>query len=516
MCIIERGVKYVDGIRQGSGIGGTCVNVGCVPKKLTWMAAAHREMMVGSASTAKGFGFTLNGTLDFDWASLKKVRDAEIKRLNGVYESGWKKKKVAVFKGFASFQNSKTVVVAHDDGKKTTLTSNHIVIAVGGAPRYPPNTPGAMEHGITSDGFFDLETQPKKAAVIGAGYIAVEMAGIFQALGTPTTLLCRGATVMRSFDPYIVETLMQEIKKHGPTLETNATVAKVQLAEDGTKTLTLKNGKVLTGFDCVLFAIGRTPSTKNLGLETCGVKLNKRGQIVVDEYENTNVNGIYAIGDVTQTGYELTPVAIAAGRRLADRLFGGCKKARIAYDRIPTVVFSHPPIGTVGLSEPDAKRHFGEDNITVRQARFNSMGYSFNPNKDHKVQTALKLVLHGPELKIVGLHIIGPLSDEMLQGFAVAVKMGATLADFENTNAIHPTIGEELVTFGGWGQRGGKPIMHSSFNDNTEKAPETTKETQQPTTVPQTNASASWVGCTIAFIAGATLTAVLLKKRSLL
>merc|ERR1712113_305453 len=204
-------------------------------------------------------------------------------------------------------------------------------------------------------------------------------------------------------------------------------------------------------FDCVLVAIGRKPVTEFLHLDKAGVKTDRRGLIEVDKFENTNVRGIYAIGDATTSGFELTPVAIATGRRLADRLFGGEPQARIAYEQIATVVFSHPPIGTIGLTEPQAKDEFGEENIQVKTARFSSMIYWAN-DQDHKVETGLKLVLQGIQERVVGLHCIGPTSDEMMQGFAVAVRMGATRADFEASVAIHPTIGEELVTFAGWGQ----------------------------------------------------------------
>jgi glutathione reductase (NADPH) len=524
VCIIERGVTFENGIRQGAGVGGTCVNVGCVPKKLMWLAAAHREAFHGSSSTAAGYGFSVSD-LKFDWAALVEKRNAEVKRLNGVYEGGWKKKGITLMNGFASFVDSKTVSVKGHDATETIVQGTHIVIAVGGYPAFPRDTPGAEEYGITSDGFFDLKEQPKKCAVIGAGYIAVEMAGILQALGTDTNLMCRGDTVMRrGFDPFIVETLMTELKAHGPTLTTGATVQKVELAADGTKTLTLKDGRVFEGFDTVLFAIGRAPATKNLGLETIGVETNRKGQIVVDQFENTTVANIYALGDVTQTGFELTPVAIAAGRRLADRLFGGCPDARIPYECIPTVVFSHPPIGTIGMTQQAAEEHYGAENIRVKQSRFKCMIYSFN-SAENKVKSALKLVLAGPEEKVVGLHMIGPNSDEMMQGFGVAVRMGATRSDFEATMAIHPTIGEEMVTFMGWGQDSkGKPLLPPSLRKPEEKVAPSPSPASAPAPAPalapekaascpvQSASSTSWVGVAVAFVAGAALSALYLKK----
>jgi len=357
-----------------------------------------------------------------------------------------------------------------NDGGERTFTAPHVVIAAGGVPR-GLGVPGE-EHTITSDGFFDLEEQPKKAAVLGAGYIAVEMAGIFHGLGTETSLFCRGETVLRrGFDPFIVETLMDEIKSHGPELVNNATPEEIVKEADGTLTIKLKDGRTFGGYNTVLSAIGRVTAADvlNLGATTVAVD---RGYIKVDEYENTTADGVYAIGDITTTGYSLTPVALAAGRRLGDRLFGGEPRARLEYNEIATVVFSHPPIGTVGLTESEARAKFGDENIVARQSRFKSMVYTFVPAED-KVKTGLKIVLKMPERRVVGLHIIGPSSDEMIQGFAVAIKMGATLDDFEATVAIHPTIAEELVTFGGWGQvkdekapGGMKPILAPQMRDD--------------------------------------------------
>jgi glutathione reductase (NADPH) len=230
--------------------------------------------------------------------------------------------------------------------------------------------------------------------VLGAGYIAVEMAGILHALGTQTDLLCRGASVLRrGFDPFIMETLAEAMKMHGPTLVPHSEVTKLFKEKDGTITLTLADGRTMGGYDCVLFAIGRTPATADLGLEGAGVKLNNKGQIIVDAQENTSAKNVFALGDVTQTGLELTPVAIAAGRRLADRLFGGCPEARIPYHTVPTVVFSHPPIGVVGLTQPEAEAHFGKANVTVKEAKFASMMYAFNKdeNKVYKPRNILSL-----------------------------------------------------------------------------------------------------------------------------
>jgi len=461
VCIIERGYKIDDkGVRHGAGIGGTCVNVGCVPKKIMYMAAGHREALTSEISTGKGYGYTVSeGAGNLDWGLLKKNRDAYVARLNTAYTTNWDKAGLTTYLGLAEFVDATTVKVHLNEGgenhQDVLLTAPKIVIACGGEPA-TPDIPG-IEMAINSDGFFDLATQPKKVAVIGAGYIAVEMAGILHGLGSEAHLYFRGDTVMRrGFDPFIVKALMAELQAHGPHLHDNTSPSKLVKEADGTITYTTKCSKTGAevehkGYDCVLMAIGRRPVTDTLKLENAGVSVNDKGLVPVDESENTTVPGIYAIGDCTTTGYELTPVAIAAGRRLGDRLFGNEPKARLAYETIATVVFSHPPIGVIGLTEPDARKEFGDENVSVKEASFAAMTYAFNDD-DKKVKNGMKLVLKLPEERIVGLHIIGPSSDEMLQGFAIAVRMGATRADFEASVAIHPTIGEEMVTFGGWGQ----------------------------------------------------------------
>jgi len=466
VCLIDKGpTRDAAGHRTGAGFGGTCVNVGCVPKKLMYFAASTREQVVGHVEVASGYGIGVPkaaGTVD--WPMLKARRDAYVAKLNVGYANNWTKAGIEILTGEATFVGPKTVrIVASADGVETLVTAPKVLIAVGGIPAMP-QLPGA-ELAISSDGFFDLEQQPKKVDVVGAGYIAVEMAGILHGLGSEVHLFFRGDTVMRrGFDPFIVETLMNELKSHGPHLHPNCTPTALRKAKDGTTTLVVAEGKgtpaaEYAGFDCVLMAIGREPLTASLGLEKVpGVTLNTGGYIEVDQYENTGADGVYSLGDVTSTGYELTPVAIAAGRRLGDRLFGGEPKARIDYSTIATVVFSHPPIGTIGLTEPQAREEYGDTNIKVKQSRFASMLYAFNGD-EAKVKTGLKLVLRLPEETVVGLHCIGPCSDEMLQGFAVAVRMGATRHDFEASMAIHPTIAEEFVTFGGWGQRDEKPVL---------------------------------------------------------
>jgi len=341
---------------------------------------------------------------------------------------------VDVIRGFARFVDAKTVEVNGE-----TLTADHILIATGGRPSYP-DIPGA-EHGIDSDGFFELTALPKRVAVVGAGYIAVELAGVLHGLGAETHLFVRKHAPLRSFDPLIVETLVETIMADGPSLHTHATPKAVVKNSDGSLTLELEDGRSET-VDCLIWAIGREPANDTFNLETTGVKTNDKGHIIVDKFQNTNVSGIYAVGDNTGA-VELTPVAVAAGRRLSERLFNNKPDEHLDYSNIPTVVFSHPPIGTVGLTEPQAREQYGDDQVKVYTSSFTAM---YTAVTLHRQACRMKLVCVGPEEKIVGIHGIGQGMDEILQGFAVALKMGATKKDFDNTVAIHPTAAEEFVT----------------------------------------------------------------------
>jgi len=323
------------------------------------------------------------------------------------------------------------------------------LIAVGGHPTIPDNIPGA-EYGINSDGFFEIERLPKKVALIGAGYIAVEFAGMFNALGTETHLFIRHDSFLRSFDPMVQEAIVKEYERLGVKIHKNSTQDKVEKDEKtGKLTLHYKdsNGEgKLEDVDDLIWAIGRSPEVEGLGLEKAGVKQNDKGQIIVDEYQNTSVDNIFALGDVCGKA-ELTPVAIAAGRKLGDRLFGGpqFKESKLDYSNIPSVVFAHPEVGTIGLTEPEAVEKFGKENIKIYKTSFTAMYYSMMEAED-KGPTSYKIVCAGPEEKVVGLHILGLGSGEMLQGFGVAIKMGATKKDFDSVVAIHPTSAEELVT----------------------------------------------------------------------
>ncbi|KJA15948.1 hypothetical protein HYPSUDRAFT_47907 [Hypholoma sublateritium FD-334 SS-4] len=435
--------KKVAVVEVTPNLGGTCVNVGCVPKKLMWHAADLQDRL---AHHAPGFKFAGAQNIKFDWAAFKPQRDAYIRRLNGIYAANFDREGVEYHLGRARVLSPTSVEVTRPDGATYVLAGAQITVAVGGQPSVPSEAqiPGAGL-GIDSDGFFALETQPARVAVVGAGYIAVELAGIFNALGTETHLLVRGDTVLRTFDPVLQDTLTPWLETTGVHLHRRTHVTRVEGAAGGPLTVHTDSGPPIE-VDVLLWAIGRHASTKGLGLEEVGVELDGKGDVVVDEYQNSNVPGISAIGDV-QGKWLLTPVAIAAGRRLANRLFGPekFKNDKLSYDDIPTVVFSHPPIGTVGLTEPQARKKYGDDAIKIYKSSFRALYFSM-VDEAHKEPTVYKLICAGPEEKVVGVHILGLGSDEVMQGFAVAVKMGATKEDLDNTVAIHPTSGEELVT----------------------------------------------------------------------
>ncbi|KZN66075.1 glutathione reductase [Pseudoalteromonas luteoviolacea CPMOR-1] len=425
-----RGAKVA--LVEAKHMGGTCVNVGCVPKKVMWHGAQVAEAI---KLYAPDYGFDVE-LKNFNWAKLIESREAYIGRIHQGYNKYLASNGVTVINGFAKFIDNKTIEV---NGEQ--YTADHICIAVGGRPSIP-NIPGA-EHGIDSNGFFELNEQPRRVAVIGAGYIAVELAGVLHSLGTETHLFVRKHAPLRNFDPMIVETLTEVMEKEGPTLHTNSTPKELVKEADGSVTLHLENGESHT-VDQVIWAIGREPVTDKINLAATDVDITEKGFVKVDEWQNTSVPGIYALGDIMEGGIELTPVAVKAGRMLAERLFNPeLPNAKMDYNLVPTVVFSHPPIGTIGLTEPEAKAQYGEDNIKVYNSTFAAM---YTAVTQHRQPCRMKLVCAGPEEKIVGLHGIGFAVDEMIQGFGVAMKMGATKADFDSVVAIHPTGSEEFVT----------------------------------------------------------------------
>ncbi len=410
-------------------LGGTCVNVGCVPKKVMWNAAT----IAHSLHDAHDYGFDAQ-LLGHDWGQLRRKREEYVARLNGIYERNLANRKVELARGRARFVAPDAIEVA---GRR--CSAPHIVIATGGRPSWP-RLPGA-ELGITSDGFFELGARPASVAIVGSGYIAVELAGVFSALGTHTTLVLRRDRVLREFDAMLGDNLMKIMREEGVEILTGAVPAALARNARGGLDLVLEDGRSAGAFDVVLWAIGREPAVEDLNLAAAGLASAAGGHITTDAFQQTAVPGIYAIGDVTGRAL-LTPVAIAAGRRLADRLFDAQSERRLDYSLVPTVIFSHPPIGTVGLTEAEARARHG-DGVRVYTSGFVPMYHAMTTRKP---RAEMKLVCAGPEQRIVGLHVIGAGADEMLQGFAVAIRMGATKRDFDDTIALHPTSAEEFVT----------------------------------------------------------------------
>ena len=423
----EHGAKAA--VIEEKKLGGTCVNVGCVPKKIMWYGAQIAEAY---HQFGTDYGFT-NQDLNFDFATLRRNREAYIDRARSSYDGSFKRNGVDLIEGRAEFVDSHTVRVNDE-----LIRAKHIVIATGAHPSIP-NIPGA-ELGGSSDDVFAWEELPESVAILGAGYIAVELAGVLHSLGVKTDLFVRRDRPLRGFDSYIVEGLVKEMERTNLPLHTHKVPIKLEKSAEGI-TIHFEDGTNHTASQ-VIWATGRRPNVQGLQLEKAGVTLNERGFIKVDEFQNTVVEGIYALGDVTGEK-ELTPVAIKAGRILSERLFNGKTEAKMDYSTIPTVVFSHPAIGTVGLTEEEAIKEYGQDQIKVYKSSFASMYSAVTSNRQ---ESRFKLITAGPEEKVVGLHGLGYGVDEMIQGFAVAIKMGATKADFDATVAIHPTASEEFVT----------------------------------------------------------------------
>lgn len=414
---------------EGNELGGTCVNVGCVPKKVMWQASTILET-IERDSLSYGIQADLK---KISFKELVERREKYIEFLHGAYQRGLDNNHVDAIKGYATFVDSQTVEVNGE-----IYRADKILIATGGKPS-KLSIPGG-EYAIDSNGFFELTELPKRAIVLGAGYIAAELSGVFHGLGSEVMWAYRKERPLRTFDQMLSDNLVEMYQESG--IQTYAYyVAKEIIKNENDYTVVFENGKTLTG-DCVLFAGGRVPNTAKLGLENTQVQLDEKGFIVVDKYQNTMDSHIFAVGDVIGK-IELTPVAIAAGRRLSERLFNGQADSYLDYNLVPTVIFTHPPIATVGVTEKEAIEEYGEEAIKVYRSRFTPMYFALN---DYRQKCEMKLICVGKEEKVIGLHAIGVGVDEMLQGFAVAIKMGATKHDFDNTVAIHPTGAEEFVT----------------------------------------------------------------------
>jgi len=430
LSVAERAASYGAkcAVIESGRLGGTCVNVGCVPKKIMWYGA---EMAMYLAN-AKGYGFDVEQK-GFDWQTLVDHREQYISGINDWYDGYLGDAGIDVIRGTAVFHDKNTLSVAG-----ALYSAKHIVIAPGGFPTVP-DVPGA-ELGLTSDGLLQLKRLPHKVAIVGSGFIAAEVAGVLRALGSDVTLIVRGDSILRHYDNMLQTALTREMEHSGIRVMAQVSVKSLAKSDHG-KFVHLSNNAPINNVDEVIWAIGRTPNTAALRLDAAGITCNNKGFIDTDEFQNTEISGIYAIGDVTGR-VPLTPVAIAAGRRLADRLFDQQVERKLSYDLIPNVIFSHPPIGVVGLTEAQARSTYGDD-VKVYCTEFTPMKYAFTQNQ---VRTAMKLVTIGAQEKIVGCHLIGDGVEEMLQGFAVAIRMGATKKDFDDTVAIHPTSAEELVT----------------------------------------------------------------------
>lgn len=410
-------------------LGGTCVNIGCVPKKVMWHAADFAE----AAAHAHDYGFD-GLDVRHDWGRLVANRETYIQRLNGIYARNLEKDDVSFVAGDARFVDAHTVEV---DGRQ--LSADHIVIATGGKARWP-EIPGAAL-GTDSDGFFEWTERPDKVAIVGSGYIAVELAGVLQGLGCQVTLLLRKEHALGDFDAMLGNKLIEHMEKAGIDVQMKRTSSELRETGDGIEVV-FDDGDTVGGFDRLIWAIGRVPNTEALALEKIGLELHADGTVPADDWQDTPIAGVHALGDVTGR-VELTPVAIAAGRRLSDRLFGGMPERRLDYHNIPSVVFSHPPIGTVGMTEAAARAEYGDDAVKVYTSHYVALYHGVLQDKS---PSDMKLVCVGEEERVVGAHVIGDGADEMMQGFAVAVKMGASKADFDDTVAIHPTSAEEFVT----------------------------------------------------------------------
>jgi len=412
-------------IAESGRFGGTCVNVGCIPKKLFSYAAHFRDELKDAAD----FGWSV-AEPSFDWRKLVANKDREIDRLNGIYERILVNAGVAILRGKALVRGKNEIEI---NGK--TLTAKHILVATGSWPQKPA-IPGA-ELAITSNEAFSLEKLPGRVLVVGGGYIAVEFASIFNGLGVKTTLAYRGAQLLRGFDTELGTRLGEEMGRKGVAVTLNCTP--LSLAKQGDSIQVKFNNNTQQSFDLVMFATGRIPNTANLGLEAAGVKLAADGAIAVDNYSKSSVDSIHAIGDVTNR-LNLTPVATSEGMALAKTLFGG-KPTPVDHENVPTAVFANPNLGTVGLSEAKARERFGK--VDIYKTAFRSLKHTMGASEE---KIFMKLVVDAASQRVVGAHMLGPDAGEVIQGIAIAVKLGATKAQFDATIGIHPTAAEEFVT----------------------------------------------------------------------
>ena len=414
-------------VAESRYLGGTCVNVGCVPKKLLVYGAHFAE----DFEQASGFGWSL-GEANFDWATLIATKDREIHRLNGIYRNLLVNSGVTLMEGHAKLTGPHEVEV---NGQRHT--AKHILIATGGWPQIP-EIPG-HEHAISSNEAFFLNTLPKRVLVVGGGYIAVEFAGIFHGLGAQTSLLYRGEMFLRGFDGAVRKHLHEELTKRGMDVQFNADIERIDKQPDGSLKATLKDGRELIA-DCVFYATGRRPMLDNLGLEHTGVKLDERGFVEVDDLYQSAEPSILAIGDVIGR-VQLTPVALAEGMAVARRLFKPEQYRPVDYQMIPTAVFSLPNIGTVGLSEEQAIE--AGHKVQIFESSFRPMKLTLTECQE---RTLMKLVVDADTDKVLGCHMVGPEAGEIVQGLAIALKAGATKQHFDETIGVHPTAAEEFVT----------------------------------------------------------------------
>ena len=414
-------------VAESRYLGGTCVNVGCVPKKLLVYGAHFAD----DFEQASGFGWSL-GEANFDWPTLIANKDREIHRLNGIYRNLLVNSGVTLMEGHAKLTGPNEVEV---NGQR--YTAKHILIATGGWPQIP-EIPG-HEHAISSNEAFFLKELPKRVLVVGGGYIAVEFAGIFHGLGAQTSLLYRGEMFLRGFDGAVRKHLHEELLKRGMDVQFNADIARIDKQADGSLKATLKDGRELIT-DCVFYATGRRPMLDNLGLENTAVKLDKRGFVEVDDLYQSAEPSILAIGDVIGR-VQLTPVALAEGMAVAGRLFKPEQYRAVDYKMIPTAVFSLPNIGTVGLSEEQAIEEGHK--VQIFESSFRPMKLTLTECQE---RTLMKLVVDADTDKVLGCHMVGPEAGEIVQGLAIALKAGATKQHFDETIGVHPTAAEEFVT----------------------------------------------------------------------